>query len=181
MTPEIGHHVKCVFRNGAVVEGMVEEWATDIAQLRSLDEKSILIIAKPAEDIMLIKIMLTQDSELNITDEEQMELPFDTIAKADKYKSTRVSNEEIYRELGDPSTWEEEDAKYKKLISTPSNLQPADPLNHDYNKSLVELRKDLATQEREILANKLRAHRPTIGGVKVKYEQPGFNKKPSTK
>lgn len=146
MMPEIGQQVKCIFRNGACAEGIVEHWHLT-ARLRSVDGQSVLIITRPDDDIMMIKILLDQVEDSDEVPEEtskQIELPFTK---------------------GEP----------EKLEST----QPVDPFNPEYNKSLVDLRKELALQEREIMANKLRAHRPTIGGVKVKYEQPGFSKKPS--
>jgi hypothetical protein len=56
MIPQIGQHIKCFFRNGAVIEGIVESW--DItATLRSFNDQSLLIIPHPKEDIMLIKIL----------------------------------------------------------------------------------------------------------------------------
>jgi hypothetical protein len=58
MMPTSGQHVKCILKNGAVVEGIVEEWSTNSVELRSLDGESILIIPRPNEDIMLIKVLL---------------------------------------------------------------------------------------------------------------------------
>lgn len=145
MIPQIGQQVKCMFRNGFVSEGIVESWQTHNVQLRSLDGKSILIITNPAEDIMLIKIVLENPSNLE-------ELP--DISQA------------IDRTLANVSS------------------QPTiaiNPYDADYNKSLAELRKERAEVERRIITEKLKEHRSSIGGGKVKYEQPGFNKKPSIK
>lgn len=51
------------------------------------------------------------------------------------------------------------------------------PFDPNHHKSLAELRADLAKQDREIIANKLRSHH--IGDVKkVKYGLPGIFKKP---
>jgi hypothetical protein len=58
MTPKEGQHVKCILRTGAIAEGIVDEWFNNHVQLKSLDGESILIITHPAEDIMLIKIIL---------------------------------------------------------------------------------------------------------------------------
>ena len=148
MMPEIGQQVKCIFRNGASAEGIVEHWHLT-ARLRSVDGQSVLIITRPDDDIMMIKVLLgeAEDStEAPVVAPNQIELPF---PKAEPEKLEH-------------------------------NTSAVDPFNADYNKNLVDLRKELAVQEREIIANKLRAHRPTIGGAKVKYEQPGFSKKPST-
>jgi hypothetical protein len=57
MIIDIGKHVKCVFKNGAVVEGIVKEWASGQVKLESLNDQSIIIIIHPEEDIMLIKIL----------------------------------------------------------------------------------------------------------------------------
>lgn len=65
MIPEIGQHVKCLLRNNSLVEGIVKYWNTDRIELQSLDEKSILIIPHPEQDIMMIKILLE-----NISDKE---------------------------------------------------------------------------------------------------------------
>lgn len=64
MTPKINEQIKCIFRNGLVIKGIVEYW--DIyAKLKSLDGKSILIIQRPVDDIMLIEIMIEpQTSQL---------------------------------------------------------------------------------------------------------------------
>lgn len=50
-------HVKVVFRNGTVVEGIVKEWVSNYVEIRSLSDESIMIIAHPEEDIMLIKVL----------------------------------------------------------------------------------------------------------------------------
>jgi len=138
--PNIGQYIKCIFRNGVTSEGVVEEWNDKMAQLRSLDGKSILIITNPTADIMLIKIMLEDTSDLDNAPAPVLE---ETIQEDDDHKPAILIN----------------------------------PYNVDYNKNLVELRKEKAEQERRILTEKLREHIPTMGSGKVKYEQPGFYKK----
>lgn len=120
MIPQINQHVKCVFRNGTVVEGIVEEWTNNIVQLKSLDSKSILIIMRPSEDIMLIKILL------NLPD--------------NKIDINKDSNNDFANVV------QESVVDYNKP---------------DEVKSLAELRIELAKQERKILAEKLREHRPS--------------------
>lgn len=56
MIPQVGQHIKCIFRNGTIIEGLVENWGP-VAQLRSLSDQSLMIICHPAEDIMMIKIV----------------------------------------------------------------------------------------------------------------------------
>lgn len=152
MIPEIGQHVKCFFRNGASVEGIVDIWDVNTAKLRSFDGKSVLIISHPSEDIMMIKIVLEIKSEY----EYEEELP--TISEA-------IQTQIELQFDGSP----------------PATDEVIDPYSSNYNKNLVELRKDLAVQERRIIAEKLKEHRPTIGATKVQYEYPGPNKKPSPK
>src|SRR5271170_6957020 len=60
MNEYLGRHVKCFLRNSTVVEGVVEQWG-DTLQLQSLDGKSLLIIHQPAQDIVLTKVLLSDD------------------------------------------------------------------------------------------------------------------------
>ena len=64
MIPKIGQHVKCLLKTGVLAEGKVEIWNENEVQLLSLDEKSILIITHPTEDIMLIKLLLNKQSKI---------------------------------------------------------------------------------------------------------------------
>jgi hypothetical protein len=71
MILQFGQHVKCIFRNGTIVEGIVEEWTTNSVHLRSLSDQSLLIILHPDEDIMLIKVM----PEALVEEESMAEVP----------------------------------------------------------------------------------------------------------
>jgi len=149
MTPRTGQHVKVLLRNGTLVEGLVEEWFNNHVQLKSLDGESVLILTRPEEDIMLIKILLDK-------------LPEKTALKnPDDYRSSK------------------EDADH--FCSSFDNPLVTDYNNPDEVKSLAELRIELAKQERRIIAEKLREHRPSIKGAgKVEYGYPGLGKKPRT-
>jgi hypothetical protein len=57
-------HVKCIFRNGTIVEGIVEEWVPGAAHLRSLSDQSLMIIMHPDEDIMMIKVIPEPEEEI---------------------------------------------------------------------------------------------------------------------
>jgi hypothetical protein len=71
MIPQIGQTVKCIFRNGTLIEGIVEEWGNQ-AILRSLTDESILIIPHPAQDLIIIKIVaLKKQSTSETADIEQ--------------------------------------------------------------------------------------------------------------
>jgi len=60
MIPQKGQHVQCLLRVGGMVEGIVEIWSDDKTVLRSLDNKSLMIISKTADDIVLVKVMLPE-------------------------------------------------------------------------------------------------------------------------
>jgi hypothetical protein len=47
-------------RNSTVIEGIVEEWGA-IIQLQSLDGQSLLIIHHPDQDIILTKVLLSEE------------------------------------------------------------------------------------------------------------------------
>ncbi len=57
MIPQPAQRIKCFFRNGLTCEGIVQEWSPTSAQLKSIDDQSILILTNPAADIMMIKIV----------------------------------------------------------------------------------------------------------------------------
>lgn len=62
MIPPNKSHVKILLRNNATVEGIVQEWSNFI-KLQSLDEQSYMIIPRPEDDIILIKVFLENPSE----------------------------------------------------------------------------------------------------------------------
>lgn len=64
MIPQKGQHVKCVLRNNLIIEGIVESWSDDQSILKSLDDASLSIILHTAQDILLIKIILKNSSEI---------------------------------------------------------------------------------------------------------------------
>lgn len=131
MTPSKGQHVKCILRNGAIAEGIVEEWFNNHVQLKSLDGESILIITHPSEDIMLIKVSLEQEK----SEAERV---------ADKIRAH--SSQRAENEL---------DEYFEQAV------EAHDPTNPDDRKSLAELRIELAKEERKIIAEKLKDHRPS--------------------
>jgi hypothetical protein len=127
MTPQTGQHVKVILRNGAIAEGIVEEWLANTVQLKSLDGESILIITHPTEDIMLIKVMLDKPEEVEVEPE---------------------STQEEVRDF---------DSQFQEAAKT------TDPNDVDAVKSLAQLRIELNKQERRIIAEKLKDHRPSKG------------------
>lgn len=66
MIPEKGQHVKCFMRSTMVLEGIVEDWSDVQIVLKSLDNKNIMIVHRPTEDIALTKIILEESQEMPI-------------------------------------------------------------------------------------------------------------------
>lgn len=52
--------VKIFFRNGTTTEGIICAWEKDNYTLKSLDGKNLLIVQDPAQDIMLVKIVIDE-------------------------------------------------------------------------------------------------------------------------
>jgi hypothetical protein len=71
MNLEPSQHVKCIFRNGTIVEGIIETWTKEEAILISLDGESKLIILRPTEDLIMIKLML----DAPVKEETKFEFP----------------------------------------------------------------------------------------------------------
>jgi sRNA-binding regulator protein Hfq len=69
MTPTIGQHVKCFFRNGTLIEGIVEEWSNTGVSLCSISDQSLILILHPMEDLMMIKILADKSESLQSTEE----------------------------------------------------------------------------------------------------------------
>lgn len=89
-----GQHIKCVFRNSMVVEGIIESWSKDEAVLNSLDGTNVLIIMRPGDDIMLIKLVL-KTQKINVTElenkfEETLEQPSDTPDRIENLAELRL-------------------------------------------------------------------------------------------
>jgi hypothetical protein len=159
MTPTAGQHVKCLMKNNTIAEGIVEEWHGNYVKLKALDGKSYLIIHHPGEDIMLTKVMVDENSEEKSLAQQVKEK---IEAKGTKPRPTepQLTLEEAFQQL---ST--EDDT---------IDMQALDA------KSKAQLQVELAKQEREIIAAKLRDH--TIEGPKkVQYGYPGLYTKPRTK
>lgn len=63
---EKGQHIRCMFHNGFVVEGVVEEWTPESAVLVSLADESKLIIHNTSRDIMFTKVILEEKKQAPI-------------------------------------------------------------------------------------------------------------------
>jgi hypothetical protein len=108
---EQNQHVKCVFKNGTLVEGIVESWTKEEAILTSLDGESMLIIPRPDDDIMLIKLVLSKPivkektkPELPKTELEQkfnevLAQPSDTPGRVETLAELRIELAEADRKI----------------------------------------------------------------------------------
>lgn len=61
--------------------------------------------------------------------------------------------------------------KFQETLNRP------DPFNTDHNRSLADLKIEMAKQDRKIIMEKLRDHHPGSNSRKVTYGYPGPNKK----
>ena len=153
MIPKEGQHVRCVFRNGMVIEGIVEKWLPTVtAVLKSLEDGSTLIITKPTDDIMLVKIMPEKPLE------EPQPIPWEHEEKANY--SVESLRQEFREHLYGPQKKFEEAA------------EATDPHDIDAIKSLAELKQELIKTERQIVAEKLREHRPAYAPGTTPYHYP---------
>lgn len=96
MTPPDKSHVKILLKNNATVEGIVQEWGTNI-KLRSLDDQSYMIIPHPESDIVLIKVFhsdtFEEKEKIEIVSEEEikteLEQQFQQVVKQPSDDPTR--------------------------------------------------------------------------------------------
>lgn len=65
MNLEKGLHIKCILKNNALIEGIIEAWSDDEVVLKSLDGKSLMIVHAGISDIVFTKVILEEDNELN--------------------------------------------------------------------------------------------------------------------
>lgn len=154
MTPTTGQHVRVLFRNGLSMDGIVEEWCGNYAQLKSTTDESTIIITNPTEDIMVIKILAEEVPEETSEESEEKEPEVISIPLAPSRSSA-----EVFR---DP----------------PSFSEPHSAYDLARNKSLAELKIMANEQERQIIANKLKNHYPSQT-KRPQYGYLGFFKRPT--
>lgn len=141
MIPNITQHVKCFLRNSMVVEGSIIEWNDLQVVLQSLDDKSILIIHQPIHEILLTKIII---SEQDI--QEELPLP------SEKPKKRQLSDlqQQVKQKLYEVQT-------------------AADDTNLN-KKNLTELRELVLEQDKQIIIQKKREHFGSFSAPKtIKY------------
>ncbi len=93
MTPEKGQQVKCYLRNNVVLEGIVEDWSDAQVVLQSLDKQSLMIVHRPADDIMLTKIVLGEEPQEIPVDKPAPSLPEVQEGIKQKLQETQVTKD----------------------------------------------------------------------------------------
>lgn len=73
MIPQKGQQVRCVLRNNLIIDGIVESWSDGKSVLRSKDGASVSIIQHTSQDIVVIKIILKETSQIKNDLEQQFE------------------------------------------------------------------------------------------------------------
>jgi hypothetical protein len=64
-------YIKCAFKNGTFIEGIVQLWTKEEAVLQSYDGSS-MIIAHPEKDILFVKVMLHRPKEESMRPVEEI-------------------------------------------------------------------------------------------------------------
>lgn len=142
---EPGKHVKYFLRNGMVLEGIVEKDTATEVVLQSLDAKSLMILHKPTEDIMMTKVVLVEETEEPVAEEEPYNEPQPT----------------DHVEFHDRAV-----AKLREVAEAEGNPELTE-------KSMAELREMVQDQDRKIIAEKRREHFGTPDAPKMtQYSSP---------
>jgi len=99
MIPKTGQHIKCLLRNNIFVEGILEEWLGNMVQLKSLDERSVIVITDP-KDIMMFKVFLEETEEeieevsnpVELTPQTELEQEFQAVYEQPSESPTRTKS-----------------------------------------------------------------------------------------
>jgi len=83
MEPKQGDHVKLIFRNGFVEEGIIDFWSAQRAVLRSFSSDNVLIIQNTEQDVLAIKIY--RDERQVQSPQPSMQVAVDDELKPDRY------------------------------------------------------------------------------------------------
>jgi|ERR1035437_3812239 hypothetical protein len=114
MIPEQGQHVKCLLRNGNSIEGIVDSWSDQQSIIKDLDGKSLTIIQRTSDDILLIRIMLEVPISAKIQSEIRKEIAVKLKEAADMPSNDELRLKTI-AELKILSDKQERDIIAKKL------------------------------------------------------------------
>ncbi len=109
MNIEKGQHVKYFLRNGMVLEGIVEEDTAAQVVLQALDGQSIMILHHPAEDIMMTKVVLTEQSP-EIPEEQPQAEP------TEMQEQIKGKLQEVHQMPEDPELQKKTIAELRQLV-----------------------------------------------------------------
>lgn len=106
MIPQVNQYVKCLLRNNVVIDGLVQKWESEHVELKSLDGKSLMILTRPQDDIVMIKIML-----------EDPPAEKETKSNAELQKTDLETKfEEVYNQSSDTIDRNQNLASLKKML-----------------------------------------------------------------
>jgi hypothetical protein len=57
MEPQVGQFVKLIFRNGTLMEGIIQQWSKTRSVLKSESSEDILVILQTEQDLLAYKIV----------------------------------------------------------------------------------------------------------------------------
>jgi hypothetical protein len=91
MKPQIGQYVQVMLQYGYVIEGYVENWTDEQSVLRSISNKSLVIIPHTSSDIVAIKIMQeTPQLKEENSNTQELENQIEEVKKLPSQDETRL-------------------------------------------------------------------------------------------
>jgi sRNA-binding regulator protein Hfq len=146
---EPGKHVKYFLRNGMVLEGIVEKDTAAEVVLKALDGQSLMILHRPAEDIMMTKVVLAEEMPEEAPDPALVV----SVSTNEAMQPGAVIRQEIIQDKL-RETLQIEDVDLQRL-------------------SIEELRQLVLEQDRQLIANKKKEHFGTPDAPKMtQYSSP---------
>jgi len=138
-----GQHVKCFFKIGTVIEGIVKSWSKGESELLSLNDNNLMVILNTNEDLMLVKIVFQEKLE-------------------EEDPKSKTPQEWLNAQ---PKEWIQE--KLAEVLE-PTGDEDLDKLN------IVQLRRLVQEQEKQMIAQKKKEHFGTPGAPKrsMPYSNP---------
>jgi hypothetical protein len=73
MNPQKGQQIKCVLRNNLIIDGIVESWTDNKSVLRAKDGSSVSVIQHTDQDVVIVKILLKELTQMKQDLEDQFE------------------------------------------------------------------------------------------------------------
>jgi hypothetical protein len=168
-----GFNVKCFFINGSVLQGEVLQWEENEIYLKSSKNGEKILIHNPKRDlfatIVLDKSLEDEASENVIPSIDFLkENPRAVLDKFEEVKQEPLEENQMELILNQSSN-----DQSKSLNDQSKSL---DDIMHLKAKNIAEVKKEMISQEKEIIAQKLKTHYSSPVGP-TKYGYPSFLKK----